>query len=85
MKKEDDEKAAEIEAYLALHAFAFQRNGYVYYLIDRRDGVATPVGSEDRGGRPEALKAARAFVEAALAERASVAARSAEYLTRVKK
>jgi hypothetical protein len=80
--QEDDDK---LNDYIDSQSYAFQRNGSVYYVINRRDGVATPIGSEDRGGRPVALKAAKEFIERSIAERASIAEREAEYLSRVKR
>jgi hypothetical protein len=75
----------EVEGYIESQAYVFQRNGSVYYVINRRDGVATPIGSEDQGGRRVALKAGKDFVEKWLAEQADIKVREAEYLARVKR
>ncbi len=71
------------ESYLSAHAYSFVQDGSVYYVIDKRNGDRTPIGSDDRGGRSQALKDAKAFVEKTLQERAAVAERAEAYRRQV--
>lgn len=82
---ESDRDQKKEESYLALHAFTFIHDGSVYYLIDKRTGDRTPIGSDDRGGRPAALKSAKQFVDKSLAERADLEKRAAAYREQVKR